>query len=335
MTISEAAKKKEVVNVVGDVGYKFRKEFDSGWFTGTVEQIRPLAEGGKDRRCVYDDGDSEDLSLIELQTLAILDPNVTKQEPAIGVSSSSSSSPSSKGRTQNAPMQQNQSSTRHGVNSDDETVTSKARGNKSDDTVTSKALTHKIEKRRRDDEEEGEELLQSETRSKRTVRQPPKEVDEIYRNEDGHRYESPASAVAASSDSEGEGAYPNEGNAPDDGNADHDDNDSRFSEDDVGRTSVPTQGPPKRLVMKKPSSSSVSTEPLPTKKHQSTTRSRHRCSVGRNTTTITKTAASSVKRKRQTRTILANESLSDEDDDSRQVPSKEEGLFIEKIVDHR
>jgi hypothetical protein len=77
-------------------------------------------------------------------------------------------------------MQQNQSSTRHGVNSDDETVTtSKVRGNKSDDTVTSKALTHKIEKRRRDDEEEGEELLQSETRSKRTVRQPPK-VDEIY-----------------------------------------------------------------------------------------------------------------------------------------------------------
>ena len=329
MTISEAAKKKVVVNVVGDVGYKFRKEFDSGWFTGTVEQIRPLAEGGKDRRCVYDDGDSEDLSLIELQTLAILDPNVTKQEPAIGVSSSSSSSPSSKGRTQNAPMQQNQSSTRHGVNSDDETVTtSKVRGNKSDDTATSKALAHKIEERRRDDEEEGEELLQSETRSKRTVRQPPKEVDEIYRNEDGHRYESPASAVAASSDSEGEGAYPNEGNAPDDGNAYHDDNDSRFSEDDVGRTSVPTQGPPKRLVMKKPSSSSVSTEPPPTKKQQSTTRSRHRCSDSRNTTTITTTAASSVKRKRQTMTILANKSLSDEDDSY-------EGLFIEKIVDHR
>ena len=138
-------------------------------------------------------------------------------------------------------------------------------GVKSDDTVTSKALAHKIEKRRRDDEEEGEELLQSETRSKRTV-------DEIYGNEDGHRYESPASAVAASSDSEGEGAYPNEGNAPDDGNAYHDDNDSRFSEDDVGRTSVPTQGPPQRLVMKKPSSSSVSTEPPPTKKQQSTTK---------------------------------------------------------------
>jgi len=64
----------------------------------------------------------------------------------------------------------------HGVKSD-EAVTSKARGVKSDDTVTSKALTHKIKKRRRNDEEEVTEL--SQTRSKRTVKQPPK-VDEIY-----------------------------------------------------------------------------------------------------------------------------------------------------------
>ena len=64
----------------------------------------------------------------------------------------------------------------HGVKSD-EVVTSKARGVKSDDTVSSKALTHKIKKRRRNDEEEVTEL--SQTRSKRTVRQPPK-VDEIY-----------------------------------------------------------------------------------------------------------------------------------------------------------
>ena len=27
----------------GDVGYKFRKEFDEGWFTGTVTKIRPMA----------------------------------------------------------------------------------------------------------------------------------------------------------------------------------------------------------------------------------------------------------------------------------------------------
>jgi len=114
-SFSKAAKKKEPNNIVvnvGDIGYKFRKEFDSGWFTGTVKHIRPLAEGGKDRRCVYDDGDSEDLSLIELQTLAILDPNVTKQKPAIGVSTSSSS----KGGKQNTPMQQNQSSTDEEIN---------------------------------------------------------------------------------------------------------------------------------------------------------------------------------------------------------------------------
>jgi hypothetical protein len=112
----EAKKSSPVVNV-GDVGYKFRKEFDSGWYNGTVVEVRPhagkcgdscetpshpvciyafvahqltccnlfcdrfSAEGGKDRRCVYEDGDCEDLSLIELQTLAILDPTVTKIKP--------------------------------------------------------------------------------------------------------------------------------------------------------------------------------------------------------------------------------------------------------------
>lgn len=81
-SISQAAKKKgpNVVVSVGDIGYKFRKEFDSGWFTGTVKQIRPLAEGGKDRRCVYDDGDSEDLSLMQLQILAIFDSNITDDD---------------------------------------------------------------------------------------------------------------------------------------------------------------------------------------------------------------------------------------------------------------
>lgn len=118
-SISEAAKKKQsnvgVVNV-GDIGYKFRKEFDSGWFTGTVIQIRPLAEGGKDRRCVYDDGDSEDLSLIELQTLAILDPNVTKQKPAIGVSTSSKGGALTTMNKQKTQMQQNQSSSDEEIN---------------------------------------------------------------------------------------------------------------------------------------------------------------------------------------------------------------------------
>ena len=36
--------------------------------------------GGKDRRCCYTDGDSEDLSLEQLQELAVLDPQVKKRD---------------------------------------------------------------------------------------------------------------------------------------------------------------------------------------------------------------------------------------------------------------
>ena len=39
-----------------------------------------LIEGGKDRRVLYNDGDSEDLTLRELQSLALLDPQVTKKK---------------------------------------------------------------------------------------------------------------------------------------------------------------------------------------------------------------------------------------------------------------
>ena len=38
--------------------------------------------GGRDRRCLYEDGDSEDLSLVELNTLLILDPRVKKKSAA-------------------------------------------------------------------------------------------------------------------------------------------------------------------------------------------------------------------------------------------------------------
>jgi hypothetical protein len=55
---------------IGDVGYEFRKRFDAGWFTGKVTKIRPGAQYDKDRRCVYEDGDEEDLSLEELKILA-------------------------------------------------------------------------------------------------------------------------------------------------------------------------------------------------------------------------------------------------------------------------
>ena len=57
---------------VGDIGYRFLKEFDSGWYNGTVVEILPHAIGGWDRRCVYEDGDCEDLALNELIRLATL-----------------------------------------------------------------------------------------------------------------------------------------------------------------------------------------------------------------------------------------------------------------------
>jgi len=59
---------------IGDVGYQFLKEFDSGWFSGTVVEILPHADDGWDRRCVYEDGDCEDLTLNELKRLATLSP---------------------------------------------------------------------------------------------------------------------------------------------------------------------------------------------------------------------------------------------------------------------
>jgi hypothetical protein len=54
------------VNNVEAVGYMIRKEFSSGWFRGIVGCIR---EGGRTRRVFYEDGDSEDLSLMQLKSL--------------------------------------------------------------------------------------------------------------------------------------------------------------------------------------------------------------------------------------------------------------------------
>ena len=62
-------KKKHVP--IGNVGYTFRKEFDAGWFAGTV--IKIMTDG--DRRCKYTDGDIEDLYLNDLIHLAKLDPD--------------------------------------------------------------------------------------------------------------------------------------------------------------------------------------------------------------------------------------------------------------------
>ena len=57
---------------VGDVGYQFLKEFDSGWYNGTVIEILQDADDGWDRSCIYEDGDCEDLALNELIRLATL-----------------------------------------------------------------------------------------------------------------------------------------------------------------------------------------------------------------------------------------------------------------------
>lgn len=59
---------------IGDAGYEFRKEFDSVWYIGKVTEVI-LVNNRSYRRCVYNDGDVEDLSLEELQRLAKLDPN--------------------------------------------------------------------------------------------------------------------------------------------------------------------------------------------------------------------------------------------------------------------
>mmetsp|Transcript_11744 Transcript_11744/g.18008 ORF Transcript_11744/g.18008 Transcript_11744/m.18008 type:complete len:368 (-) Transcript_11744:17-1120(-) len=68
---------------IGDVGYEFQKQFDAGWFTGKVKEIITVGNS-KDRRCVYNDGDVEDLSLEELQRLAKLDPK-NKKKPKISI----------------------------------------------------------------------------------------------------------------------------------------------------------------------------------------------------------------------------------------------------------
>ena len=62
------SKKKHVR--LGDVGYVFKKRFDTGWFTGEVKQIRLGAKNGKTRRVRYTDGDIEDLSVQELHNLS-------------------------------------------------------------------------------------------------------------------------------------------------------------------------------------------------------------------------------------------------------------------------
>jgi hypothetical protein len=75
-TLSSSSTLKKNTTAIGDVGYVFRKEFNEGWFTGTVVKI--MEDG--DRRCEYSDGDVEDLLLDDLVKLAKLDPNKSTME---------------------------------------------------------------------------------------------------------------------------------------------------------------------------------------------------------------------------------------------------------------
>ena len=54
---------------VGDIGYKFRKSFKGhGIFEGCVIEIKTHAENKKNRRCLYTDGDMEDLSIVQIRS---------------------------------------------------------------------------------------------------------------------------------------------------------------------------------------------------------------------------------------------------------------------------
>eukprot|EP00956_Cyclotella_meneghiniana_P006748 scaffold9008_cov56-Cyclotella_meneghiniana.AAC.1 len=77
---------------IGDVGYVFNKRFDEGWFVGEVVEIRPNAAQGKTRRCRYNDGDEEDLSLAELRALAKLDNSPTSTSPKTKFNAAASAS---------------------------------------------------------------------------------------------------------------------------------------------------------------------------------------------------------------------------------------------------
>lgn len=64
--------------VVGDVGYRFLKHFEGhGVFEGRVVEILANAPSKKDRRCEYNDGDIEDLSLSDLMQLSRRNSNTT------------------------------------------------------------------------------------------------------------------------------------------------------------------------------------------------------------------------------------------------------------------
>ena len=86
---------------ITSVGYSFEKRFKGhGWFKGKVVEIRPGAAGGKDRRCEYEDGDKEDLSLHQLRSLYhAMQKKMTNQQGKVGASAASEFGTLSRGET--------------------------------------------------------------------------------------------------------------------------------------------------------------------------------------------------------------------------------------------
>ena len=86
---------------ITSVGYSFEKRFKGhGWFKGKVVEIRPGAAGGKDRRCEYEDGDMEDLSLHQLRSLYhATQKKMTNQQGRDGASAASEFGTLSRGET--------------------------------------------------------------------------------------------------------------------------------------------------------------------------------------------------------------------------------------------
>ena len=86
---------------ITSVGHSFEKLFNGhGWFKGKVVAIRPGAVGGKDRRCKYEDGDVEDLSLSQLHYLYHAAQKKKRQGKG-GASAASASGTSARGGSAN------------------------------------------------------------------------------------------------------------------------------------------------------------------------------------------------------------------------------------------
>ena len=89
--------------LITSVGYTFEKYFvGHGWFKGTVVEIRLGAAHEKNRRCKYEDGDVEDLSMSQLHYLYHQAQKKKKQQGKAKASSSSTVGTSGPGGVDNS-----------------------------------------------------------------------------------------------------------------------------------------------------------------------------------------------------------------------------------------